>query len=198
MRYLVLGIVFGAFAILVANLTPPATEPVPRMVTDASVFSVDGWSVTAPDDGGRPGVAFITRDYRSATTGTQAELSITTSPNVKSVYRAGPDVPFLGTGYAVEPAPADLVPPAKNREAQIARRGSEAWLQLATYGERRGLLGNGILGWSTAIVDLTLGRPNDYYLVRMLMPIDKRSVVAGLQLADTLFPRLVSYYGSTS
>ena len=199
MRYLILSAVFGIAAIVVVNVKAPAVDPVPRLSEDPSLFVVDGWDVSPAAVDGRPGVGFLTRDYRNASTASRAQLSITSSPNVKSVYRAGADVPFLGSGYTVEPAPVDLVPSVKDRDAQIARRGNEAWLQLATFGERRGLVGNGIKGWSMAIFDLTLGRPNDYYLIRVLMPADNRqSVAAGVELANTLFPRLVAYYGSVS
>jgi hypothetical protein len=192
-RPLILAVVAAAAAVLVASMTPAGAEPSPRFATDDMLYAVDGWRVGPPDIGGRPAVAFVSRDYRSAA-GTQAQLSITTSPFAKSVYRAGADVPFLGSGYAVTPAAVDLVPVDANRQALIAQRGNESWLQLAAYGERRGVVGNGIAGWSFALFDLGFGRPNDYYLMRIVMPYDDANVRSGVQLADTLFPRLAAYY----
>src|SRR5205085_4699598 len=66
-----------------------------------------------------------------------------------------------------------------------------------SYGERRGRLGNGPVGWGAALLDGALRRPNDYYLVRLLVYRDPREphVVdeAGL-LADTLFARVAAGY----
>lgn len=195
-RYFGLSIVAAVAAVVVFSISPAASDPSPRYATEPSLYAVAGWHTGVPDIGGRPGVAFVTVPYR-ADSGTPAELDITTSPSVKAVYRAGVDVPFLGSGYTVESAPSDLVTQVPGREAQIARRGDEAWLQIASYGERRGMLGNGLYGWAAAIFDLALGHSNDYYLLRVVVPTDAASAAAGVQLADTLFPRLVGFYGST-
>lgn len=194
-RALILAAIAGLAAGVLASITPAGAAPSPRFAADEAMYVVDGWSVGAADISGRPGVAFVSRDYRSPD-GVQARFSITTSPQAKSVYRAGADVPLLGSGYSVAPAPPDVVPPVPGREAQIARRGTEAWLQLALFGERRGVFGSGVQAWSLAVFDLALGHTNDYYLARILVPYDATGPHAASQLADTLFPRLAAFYAA--
>jgi hypothetical protein len=179
--------------LLLAATTSNGVEPEPRFASDDATYAVDGWRVGPADMSGRQGVAFINREY-TAVDGVQLQLGITTSPEAKSVYRAGADVPFLGSGYSVEPAPTELVARMPGREALIARRGSQTWLQIASYGERRGLVGNGVSGWGLAIFDTLLGSPNDYYLVRIVGLYDPVSASDAVQLADTLFPRLSGWY----
>jgi hypothetical protein len=191
----ILAAVAALGAVVLATMGPAGAAPSPRFASDDATYAVSGWSLGPAEVGGRPGVAFFGREYRSPD-GVTARLSITTSPQAKSVYRAGADVPFLGSGYSVEPAPVDVVPLAPGREAVIARRGSEAWLQLASFGESRGVLGSGVQAWSLAIFDLALGHTNDYYLVRVRVPYDGPNARAALELADTLFPRLAAFYGA--
>jgi hypothetical protein len=106
-------------------------------------------------------------------------------------------VPFLGSGYTVQPAPPGLVPPGPGRSALIARRGEETWLVLSTFGERRGRLGNGVLGWGLVALDSTLGIPNDYYRASVMAPVSglaAEDVVPVVALADILFERLAGWY----
>src|SRR5436190_20243196 len=130
-RALALTVLFVAATLLLVGISAPQVEARPRFPTDDATYAVDGWKVSAESVEGRTGVLFVTRGFQRAD-GTQARLTITTSPQAKLAYKAGEDVPFLGNGYTVEPARPDIVAPQANRSAQIARRGAEAWLQIAT------------------------------------------------------------------
>jgi hypothetical protein len=194
-RALVLTTLFVAAAMLLVGVSAPQVEAKPRFPTDDAAYAIDGWRVSAESVEGRTGVLFVAREFQRAD-GTQARLNITTSPQAKLAYRAGADVPFLGNGYTVEPAPSGIVGSQANRNAQIARRGTEAWLQIATFGERRGVFGNGAIAWGLAVFDMVLGRPNDYYLARILVPYQPETAARAVELADTLFPRLAGFYAA--
>jgi hypothetical protein len=194
-RALVLAALFVGAAVLLASVAAPQVEAKPRFPSDEAVYAVNGWTVSPESVEGRTGVLFITRDFRNVDN-SQAQLIITTSPQAKLVYRAGADVPLLGNGYTVESASSDLVAPQANRTAQIARRGSDAWLQIVTFGERRGVFGNGAVGWGMAVFDMVLGRPNDYYLARVVVPFKPETASRAVELADALFPRLAEFYGT--
>jgi len=158
-------------------------------------FAVDHWTSGAERVEYANGATFITRSFRGPNAAT-AELTIVTKPNAK-LFGSGAELPFLGNGYEVGPAPASLVPPAPGREGLIARRGAERWLVVYAYGERRGLLGNGAMGWTMAIVDGLLGRPNDYYklyLMTRTLDVDELSARESAKLAETLFPRIADWY----
>jgi hypothetical protein len=185
---LVLIGLFVASAVLLANMSTP-TEAAPRWPADGPIYAVDGWTVSAASvDTSRPGLATVSHTYLNSA-GTRATLVVSTSPIAKAVYRAGAAVPFLGSGFTVEPLPVDGA-----REAFIARRGNESWLQVSTYGERRGQFGSGPVAWGLTIVDSMLGHGNDYYLARLVVPYDASSASQTVTLADTLFPRLAAYY----
>jgi hypothetical protein len=171
-------------------------EGVARWPTDDALYAAGGWTVGPAAVASAGGAQHLSRDFRRSD-GTVARLVLSTGTAAKRVYRAGAEVPFLGDGYTVDPAPPSLVPPAPGRAAVIARRDRELWVMVYAYGERRGLLGNGVLGWSLALLDGTLGRPNDYYLVRILAPVEGTNPTAAREtaaLADTLFPRLAAWY----
>jgi hypothetical protein len=195
---IVLMVLFGATAWLLANLVPTTDGP-PRWPADGELYAADGWTVSpASVDDSRPGMTIISHAYARAA-GTRATLVVSTSPMAKAIYRAGAAVPFLGNGYTVEPAPGTLVAVAGNREAFIARRLNETWLQVSIYGERRGQFGSGALAWTLSTLDALLGRPNDYYLARIVVPFDGNDLTAARQavaLADTIFPRLATYYAN--
>jgi len=56
-----------------------------------------------------------------------------------------------------------------------------------------------VLGWSLATLDSLLGRANDYYLARIVMPYredDPASTAAAAALADALFPRMAEFYAN--
>ncbi len=161
--------IFALAALALAVVGTPATPDTPRWPSDERVYSVQGWSMSgASVDDSRSGIRYVTRTYQRSD-GLHANLGLTTSQTAKAVYRAGSAVPFLGGGYSVEPVSPGLVPTAANREAIVARRGTEAWLQVSTYGERRGLLGNGALAWGWTVIDAVLHQANDYYLLRLVM-----------------------------
>lgn len=194
-RYLVLAALFAVAALAVSVLNAaPAVDPTPRFPSDDATFVVSGWTVAPAHVEGRGDTAFVTREYRRAD-GTTAEVGITTAPYPKTVYRADPDVPFLGSGYTVEAAPADL-PLRPGWQTLVARRGDDTWLQIAMYGEQRGTLGNQTVAWAFAIFDTLLGRENDYYLVRVLVPYSpaRPSVATAADLADSVFPRIAAWY----
>jgi hypothetical protein len=187
-RALVLAAVFALGAALLINVEGPQVDAAPRYPLDT--LAVDGWRTDQPNVEGRTGVAFVTRDYQRTSDGARASLTLTTSAQAKLVYRAGADVPLLGNGYTVEPLTS-----TSERSALIARRGSEAWLQVATFGERRGTFGNGAQAWALAVFDTVLGHSNDYYLARVVVPYTGAdSEATATQLADTLFPRVAAYY----
>jgi hypothetical protein len=193
-RALLLVVVFGLAAVLLSVIHDPI-EAAPRWPTDNAVYSVDGWLVSAESvDDSRPGLTLATRVFVPRSGGDRATLVITSSPNAKAVFRAGAAVPFLGNGFTVEPAPVAAV---GAREAFIARRGSEAWLQISVYGERRGQFGSGVVGWTLSTVDSLLGRENDYYLARLVVPFQgEASARDAVVLAEALFPRLAAYYAA--
>jgi hypothetical protein len=160
------------------------------------LYGVAGWTPQAPEVEPVHGTVLLQREY-TRPEGAPALLVLTTTPEAKRIYKAGAEVPFLGSGYTVHPAPPGLVRPQAGRSALIARRGEESWLVLATFGERRGRLGNGVLGWGLVAVDSTLGIPNDYYRASVMAPLTglaPEDVAPVVALADTLFERLAGWY----
>src|SRR5262249_22614934 len=141
-RALVLAAVFALGAVLLFNVNAPHVEAAPRYPADE--LALDGWRTAEARIDGRPGVAFVTRDYQRVWDGARGTLTLTTSAQAKLVYRAGADVPLLGNGYTVE---------TRSPSTLIARRGNDAWVQIATFGERRGAFGNGLSAWSLAVFD---------------------------------------------
>jgi hypothetical protein len=171
--------------------------PVSRWPTDDSFYAVPGWSVSSPTIEAANGNTYITRRLQSADGASQLSFILTTSQSVKTVYRAGPDVPFLGSGYESVPVSPDLLAAGHGRGVSQVRRGDQGWLQVYAYGERRGLNGNGLLGWGLAVTDTVLGQPNDYYLLRVLAPTSSSAgdeIKGAAEVADVLFPRVADWY----
>jgi hypothetical protein len=196
-RALWLALAFGvAAALLVAiNRQPEVADA--RWPAQQTTFSVDGWAVGPETVEAQNGNHYVSRLFRSPDA--RASLSITTSPEAKRVYRAGADLPFLGNGYTVDPAPPSLVAPSDAYTAAIVRREGELGLLLYAYGERRGLTGNGIPGWALVTSDGVLGRPNDYYLLRLYTPLtelDASETRPVAELAGELFPQIAAWYGA--
>lgn len=171
-----------------------------------AVYAVDGWTAGPLAVASVNGITLVSRSYRHAQ-GTVATLAIMASPEAKRIYRAGAEVAFLANGYAVEPAPTRLLPapherssePLSSAPALLIRRGDEMALLLYRYGERRGLLGNGVQAWSLVAFDAILGYPNDYFRANLLVPLDtldSPEATQGEQLAQTLFTRLAGWYGA--
>lgn len=178
-----------------------ATQQTARWPTDSTFFSVPGWAVSSPMLEKANGNSYVTRQYRALDGGTSATFTLTTSQNVKTVYRAGADVPFLGNGFEKVALPADAAAAAAGHNVSFLRRGAdEGWLQVYAYGQGSGLTGNGVTGWGLAILDTVLGRNNDYYLLRVAVPTTEPTadlVGRASQLADELFPRVAAWYAGS-
>lgn len=195
-RCLILVLVLAIGALVQAGLGGPRPTGAARWPTEDAVYRVDEWAMGPLAVESAHGVHHVMRTYHRAD-GSSATLAISTSPEAKRIYRAGADVPFLGSGYSVDPAPPSIVTPAAGYGALLVRREGELGLLLHAAGERRGLLGNGALGWGAAVLDAAVGGPNHYYLVRLLVPLDQLDsphAAEAIKLVETLFPRLATWY----
>jgi hypothetical protein len=197
-RYLVLTAVLLVGAALYAVISETHGVGQPRWPQSDAAFQADGWA-TGPlklnDDPSE--TALLTRVFQHGA-GATATLTLVASQTPK-LYGAGAEVPFLGNGYVVEAPPQDLVPTDGNVGTLLARRGSEQWLVLYAYGERRGLLGNGVVPWTLAVADGLLGQSNDYYKMYLAARADRLDDALGrdiAQLAHTVFPRIADWYAS--
>jgi hypothetical protein len=196
LRFFVLIALFVSSVLAFGIVEPSNLPAAPRWPDQDSLYQVEGWQTTAPKVELANGTEYVTRDYDSLT-GQRATLTISTSPVAKRVYRAGAEVPFLGNGYVVEPAPHTLASTGAAGGALVARKGDQSWLQIHVYGERRGQFGTGALAWALSVVDTMAGYPNDYYLLRIVVPFndgDERELEAAESLAGTLFPRVGAWY----
>ena len=202
-RYLILiGLILCAIAVI-AVLDVPTADESPQWPVDDNLFNVDGWIAGEARVEFANGAAYVTREFQTLDGASGATLSIATSTAAKRIYRAGPEVPFLGNGYTVAEAPSDLVPVAAEGAggALVARRGDDQLLVIHTYGERRGRFGNGAGAWALNIFDAVLGEPNDYYIARVMTRLDRgdqASARAADALAHTLFPRIATWYAHAS
>jgi hypothetical protein len=191
-RYIVLIGVLLAGAGLFAGLGEPRSNGNPRWPVSDAVYLVEPWTASplvAEESSNH--TYLISRNYRSPA-GVTASLFMVANQAPK-LYAAGAEVPFLGNGFTVAPAPADIVPLSNDGVgALVAERGTERWVMLYAYGERRGLLGNGPLPWSLAVLDGIVGTPNDYYKMYLTARGDRMDGVA--ELAHTLFPRIATWY----
>jgi hypothetical protein len=127
-----------------------------------------------------------------------AVVAVATSPDAKHIYRAGPEIPFAGSGYQVTTPPSELMPASADRFALVAARGPERLLLIATYGERRGRLGNGAVAWAAAAFDGVFANANDYYLVTLVVPLsgadDRLAASKAEQLAGSVFAEVARWY----
>jgi hypothetical protein len=199
-RYLVLTLVLAVGAALYSVVREASGgDTALRWPEHDATYAAAAWSagpLNAVPTGNE--TMLVTRAFRNLA-GVSANLSLLTRVTPK-LYAAGAEVPLLGNGYTVEPAPADLVPTGQDGiGALVARHGTEQWVVLYAYGERRGLLGNGPRAWTLAVVDGLLGRPNDYYKLYLMARADQghgqvaRDVA---QLAHDLFPRIAAWYAA--
>ncbi|HEX8968005.1 MAG TPA: exosortase-associated EpsI family protein [Chloroflexota bacterium] len=197
-RYVCLSLLLFLGAGLYALLGEPPGPGNPRWPTADDIYAVDSWSMAPPSVERINTADFVTRAYQSPT-GATATLTIQTYQAPK-LYAAGPEVPFLGNGYTVSPAPIEVPSAADDGVgALVAQRGAERWLVMYAYGERRGLLGNGPLAWALAVSDGILGRPNDYYKLYLMVRTDQADATPGQEasrLAHELFPRVAAWYAS--
>jgi hypothetical protein len=199
LRYLFLILTLLGGAGLYAVLGEPSTAGSPRWPEADSVYGVQPWAAgPLVVNSGTSQTGQISRVFRNPS-GAVATFTMF-SAQAPKLYGAGAEVPFLGNGYSVEPASGELVPAnAHGVNGLIARRGTEQWLVLYAYGERRGLLGNGPLPWTLAILDGLAGHPNDYFKLYLATRLDEASSDAGRSvsnLAGTLFPRVASWYAA--
>jgi hypothetical protein len=181
---------------------PRGNTGAPRSPDTDAVYAAATWT-TGPQaiehntDAGRK-TDQITRTFRNSA-GVTATLTLATSQAPK-LYGAGAEVPFLGTGYAVLPAPSSVTAAEGDGvSALVAQQGTQQWLVMYAYGERRGLLGNGPLPWTLAVLDGIAGEPNDYYklyLTARIDDLDATTTGAVVQLARTLFPRIATWYAT--
>jgi hypothetical protein len=202
-RYLVLTAGLLAGAGLYAASGAPLGAGTARWPAADDVYTVPAWSVgreAVEDNTNHAGVVthLVSRVFRDPD-GATATLTVLSNQAPK-LYGTGAEVPFLGSGYTVEPALTDPATVGGDGvSALVAQRGTEQWLVMYAYGERRGLLGNGPLPWTLAVVDGILGQPNDYYklyLAARTDQLDPRQGRAVAELAHTLFPRIAAWYAS--
>lgn len=168
----------------------------PRWPDEGGVFAADGWRAGAASIEFANGAVFLSRPFRHNDS-TTANLTIVTMTNSK-LFGAGADLPFLGNGYTVHATPPELIEKDHGAAGLIAEQGNEHWLVLYAYGERRGLLGNGVQGWTMALLDGVLGRANDYYKLYLITSAapDTAGARESVELAQTLFPRISAWYAS--
>lgn len=181
--------------ILLLSVTSRPSEPrAARWPIDDQLYGLDGWSVGPEQLEEANGTAYVTRSYEHAGDPV-AMLVLSTSPEAKRVYRAGAEVPFLGSGFSVDQARGSSE--TAEYHSMLLTQAGVPTLMLYQYGERRGLLGNGVAGWALALGDALLARPNDYYLVRIVMPLPRPDAPAAedaRRLAEALFPAIAAWY----
>lgn len=198
LRYFFLIGILAAGAGLYALMGAPAGTAAPRWPDQDAVYSDAQWAAgPLKVDHSSNNTDLLTRVYRSPS-GATAQLTVVTNKAPK-LYAAGAEVPLLGSGYAVTPAPETLAPGANDGvEALVAAQGDQQWLMMYAYGEQRGLLGNGARAWSLAILDGLLGRPNDYYKMYLITRVDQdpRTGPAVAELAHTVFPHIAEWYAA--
>jgi hypothetical protein len=200
LRYLFITLVLLAGAATYAVMGEPRSAGDPRWPVSETVYGVDRWvagPLNSKDNGNN--TRELSRTFTGATGGPVAAFTMFTNPAPK-LYGAGAEVPFLSNGYSVEAVSRDLLPKeADGIGALIARKGSEQWLVMYAYGERRGLLGNGAVPWTFALLDGILGQPNDYYKVYLaarVEQLDSPAATEVAQLAQVLFPRIATWYAA--
>lgn len=202
-RYLILTAVLLAGAGVYAASGEPLGAGTARWPVADDFYMATPWSVgreAVDEKTNNAGLvtSLVTRVFRSPDGGT-ATLTVLSNQAPK-LYGAGPEVPFLGSGYTVEPVPDDLEPVVGDGvSGLVAQRGTERWLVMYAYGERRGLLGNGPLAWTLAVLDGILAKPNDYYklyLAARTDHLDPRVVRDVAGLAHALFPRIAAWYAA--
>jgi hypothetical protein len=195
-RALILGglLALGAVGTRAGDAPAPAAV---RWPAADRVFEAPGWTVGPSTVQAQNDIVFVSRRYTTSAGDAGAVLSVALSSQAKKVYRAGPEIPFEGSGYAIAAAPAGLLASGTGWSAIVARRGSDAILLVTTQGERRGLLGNGTLAWSAATFDGVVGNPNTYFQATLVVPLNGRDdALIGQKardLADRLFAQIARW-----
>ncbi len=173
-RYLVLIATLLARAGLYAASGEPLGGGTARWPAADDVYMVEPWSVGSQaieDNTNHAGVVthLVTRVFRSPNGGA-ASLTVLSNQAPK-LYGAGAEVPFLGSGYTVQPARADLDPGVDDGVgALVAQRGTEQWLVMYAYGERRGLGAHAVPAHRGLVRSVTQEDP-----VQLLPPADAAS-----------------------
>jgi hypothetical protein len=199
-RYLFLTLILLSAAGLYVAMGEPNSSGQARLPDMAdALFTVEGWTAgPSKVESASTNTSTLTRGFVSPS-GVPATLTVFANQAPK-LYAAGGEVPFLGNGFEVSTPPADLVPPAGDGvHALVARRDTETWLVMYAYGERRGLLGNGPLPWTLALMDGIVGAPNDYYKLYLMVRADRLDAKLGHDVADLagrLFPRIQAWYAA--
>jgi hypothetical protein len=207
-RRLVLIVLLAAGALLLAVAgrgRAPGEVAAPRWPQADAVFAVDGWTAGPESVQEAWGVVHVTRELRSAG-GTAVTVLLSTNASGKGII-GNAEVAFLGTGYAVTPAPAALLPagpaPASGAPftAVLARNPQATWFVAYAYGARGVLLPDALRGWALVLLDAALGRPDDYFMLRVMTrgatpvaPPDPAAAAETAALAQTLAGRLTAWY----
>jgi hypothetical protein len=199
-RYIFLTVILLSTAWLSIGMGEPRSTGQARLPETDAVYAVEGWTMgpSKVEDNSNHTVA-LTRGFTSAS-GAVATLTLFANQAPK-LYGAGGEVPFLGDGYDVHTPTPELVPAADGVNALVAQRDTQTWLVMYAYGERRGLLGNGLLPWTLALVDGIAGAPNDYYKLYLMARADRLDANLGREvsaLAGTLFPRIHAWYAAAA
>jgi hypothetical protein len=199
-RLMVVAGVLVAGNVLLHLLAVPPPIPAPRWPVDDSVYAAPGWAMTPLRTEEAHRTYFVSREYRRPDAGI-ATLTIATSPEAKKIYQAGAEVPLLGAGYLMEPAPPELAAAAPGIAAAIATRGTQRFLVLHAEGERRGFNQHLWLKWGFAFADGILRWRNDYFKLTLTtgMPVSQAASRAPAEvaaLARAVFPRIAGWYAS--
>ena len=196
----------GAWLLAGARSARPGGAAGPRWPRETAVYAVDGWTAGPESLREAWGVAHVTRELRSAG-GTVATVLLSTNTSGKGII-GNAETAFLGTGYAVTPAPPRLLPagppgrPAAAPFTTVLARGPESiWFVAYAYGARGGLVPDAARGWALVLLDGALGRPNDYFLLRVMTrgetpstPPAAPAIRETAALAEELAGRLAAWY----
>src|SRR5438128_665825 len=107
-RYLILAAMLSLGALAFSVVARSVTQGPVRWPTEEQFVSAEGRSSQPGSTERINDTQFVTREYAKG--GTAASLVIKTGTAAKGIYRSGPDVPFLGTGFSITRAPAEFVP----------------------------------------------------------------------------------------
>jgi hypothetical protein len=190
---IVAGVLIAGNALL-RLVAGPAPIPAARWPTDDAVYAVSGWTMTPLKQEEAHRTYFITREYRHPSVGV-ATLTLATSPEAKKIYQASAEVPLLGAGYLIDPAPAEQIAPLPGIAASVATRGQQRFLVLHAEGERRGFNQNLIFKWGVAFADGILRWRNDYFKLTLITRYAGDRVSPEVPaLAQTVFGRIAAWY----
>src|SRR6266705_2595797 len=125
LRYLILAALLSAGALAFSAVPRPLAPP-PSWPADEEFFAVGGWSSPPALSERINDTQIITRDYLAG--GASARLVLKTGTSAKTIYRAGPEVPFVGSGFSVTPVPTGAVAGLNGAGGLLAERGEEYYV----------------------------------------------------------------------